>query len=127
MAWQIHFTCDNAEYSSATSVVERAGQVEIWRAANVSVREVTPGHRWLIVLIEREAKPVIWRAISGEWTLGIEEQTMAISLQQLEPDASSGRVQKLRFQTQTDLWSFVAQIAFTRIDVITTRAVGERT
>ncbi|KAH9887377.1 hypothetical protein C8Q73DRAFT_668872 [Cubamyces lactineus] len=73
MVWRIHFTSNNVEYSSSSSVVERVDQVEIWRAANVSIREVTPGHRWLIVLVEHEAKPVIWGAISGDWTLGIEE------------------------------------------------------
>ncbi|KAI0349463.1 hypothetical protein OH77DRAFT_1525653 [Trametes cingulata] len=123
MVWQTYYTCLNAEFCLAETINGIGSKEDLWRPANVSVTAPTDTSRWLMVTLQRDRKPVIWRVIKEDWMVICDERTLTMTMQCTEPDGLTINMQKLRFRSRPDFWSFLAHLAFSRVHAYTGRWV----
>ncbi|KAJ8473520.1 hypothetical protein ONZ51_g7825 [Trametes cubensis] len=106
------FICDRVEFSAVESVNEN--QTTNWEPAQVSVTEITNNRRWLMVVLQRERIPVVWRVLTDGWTLACDESEMTC-IQRPTASAMTQGVEKLRFSTRRDFWTFTAHLMHGRV------------
>ncbi|KAI0359116.1 hypothetical protein OH77DRAFT_1420671 [Trametes cingulata] len=115
MLWPTYFSCDCAEYNSYEYGGGQASTADIWRPVRVSICEVTANNRWLIVIAEAEAQPVVWRVIKDDWSLTCDEQTLSLSMQRTDSSTAVTTVQTIRFRHRHEFWSLVGNMSFARL------------
>ncbi|KAI0702110.1 hypothetical protein C8Q76DRAFT_632916, partial [Earliella scabrosa] len=70
---------------------------------------------WLMVSVEDEDAPVVWRIIQEGWFIACDERSMTMNMQQPCGNGHMVLIQKLRFSTRQEYWSFVAHFASSRV------------
>ncbi|KAI0740119.1 hypothetical protein C8Q76DRAFT_790595 [Earliella scabrosa] len=109
MASPACYHCEKAEFSSTVDRGDFGRALEVWVSAKVFINELTEGNKWLMVVVENQSTPVIWRVIQEGYPITTDERSRTIAMQQVA--ASQGSiVEKLRFDTPRDFWSCVAYL-----------------
>ncbi|KAL7279508.1 hypothetical protein ACG7TL_007351 [Trametes sanguinea] len=111
------FACEQAEFAYGEEAAIRFDNASGWKPAQVSVCEVTQDNRWLVVRVDNEVRPVVWRVITEGWILACDERTISMSMRASEQGIGSRThaVEKLRFNSQEEFWSFVGHISYARL------------
>ncbi|KAI0349057.1 hypothetical protein OH77DRAFT_1594435 [Trametes cingulata] len=115
MLWRTFFNTDYAEFSSHESMSGQPIDDDAWRPAKVSVCEVTENNRWLVVTLEADNTPVVWRVLKDGWLLLCDERALSMSMQLVDCNTLVTKVEKVRFRTRQEFWAFVGHVSFARL------------
>ncbi|KAI0352251.1 hypothetical protein OH77DRAFT_1428800 [Trametes cingulata] len=114
MVWRTYFTCERVDYSTADNVCD-SSQGE-WQPARVYLSEATGNIKWILVTVNGdERNPVIWHTIKDGWTVTCEEETLTLQMRRPSAVGVPVKVDRLRFSTRADFWSFTAHFSFGRV------------
>ncbi|KAI9056620.1 hypothetical protein FKP32DRAFT_1557871, partial [Trametes sanguinea] len=110
------FICDRVEFSASDGLRERHDASDTWKSARVSITQIIDNDRWLMVTLQDQPLPIVWRALQDEWSLTCDEVSSNLTCMQHQTvEGMKDTVQKLRFATPRDFWMFMTHLMHGRL------------